>query len=87
MHHFVTFVLEKVVTRVIITKGYNLDRVTVNLQEVALHKEDKEPADYAKEMTITTHTQRRNVEHRRSGRELRRKKFSVSTSYLIGHKM
>jgi hypothetical protein len=56
MHHFVTFILESVVTRVTITEGYNLDRVTVNLQEVALHKLDKEPADYAKEMTITTNT-------------------------------
>jgi hypothetical protein len=67
MHHFVTYILEKVVTQVIITEGYNLDRVTVNLREVALHKQDKEPADYAKEMTVTTH--RRIVEHRgiRSG--------------------
>ena len=54
MHHFVTL---KVVTRVIITEGYNLYHVTVNLQEVALHQEDKEPADYAKEMTITTNTE------------------------------
>jgi hypothetical protein len=57
MHHFVTFILEKMVTWVIITEGYNLDRVTVNLQEVALHKEDKEPADYGKEMTVTSHTE------------------------------
>jgi len=89
MHHFVTFVLEKVVTRVIITEGCTLDRVTVNIQEVALHKEDKEPADYAKEMTITTHkhTHREEMSSTgKSGWELRRLKFTVLTSYLIGHK-
>jgi len=60
--------------------------VTVNLQEVALHKEYKEPADYAKEMTITT--QRDELTSKgESGRELRRQKLSVLTLYLIGHKM
>jgi hypothetical protein len=65
-----------VVNRVIIIEGYNLDRVTVNLQEVGLHKEDKEPADYAKEMTITTHRDELSSTGK-SGRELRRPKFSV----------
>jgi hypothetical protein len=54
MHNFVTFVVETVVTRVI-NKVYNFDPVTVNLQEVALHKEDKiNCKKNAKEMSVTT---------------------------------
>lgn len=62
MHHFVTFIVETVVTRVI-TEVYNLDRVTVNPQEVSLHKEDKINCKKCKG-NVSHHAERRPVKQR-----------------------
>jgi hypothetical protein len=63
MHNFVTFIVETVVTRVI-NEVCNFDRVTVNLQEVALHKEDKINCKKNCKGNVSHHAERRTVKQR-----------------------